>query len=210
MLGTLNPSDVLTKHVTADLLTAHLKTLGVEVRGGRADSAPELSQLEVHRQWYYNEQGSEKVEVEVEVEEDLRHDPKPKGRYPPGKDCTGYCEAEGTMQEPAVGKEEEAKVIAGSAAGGARRKQTWAEMAEEGSDRDLDYCQVEESGDGGEGDYIEIDGEDVGIGVDVDVDMREDLRHNANDERYRVLESLHASKTSPTFSPSSRKIRSPE
>ena len=47
VLGTLNPSDVLTKHVPGDLLDAHLKSLGMEVRGGRAGVAPTLDPLMV-------------------------------------------------------------------------------------------------------------------------------------------------------------------
>ena len=46
VLGTKNPADVLTKHVPADLLQKHLETLGVEFRGGRAESAPELNSIE--------------------------------------------------------------------------------------------------------------------------------------------------------------------
>ena len=46
VLGTKNPADVLTKHVPADLLQKHLETLGVEFRGGRAESAPELNNIE--------------------------------------------------------------------------------------------------------------------------------------------------------------------
>ena len=45
VLGTLNPSDVLTKHVPGDLLDAHLRTLGMEVRGGRSDVAPTLDSV---------------------------------------------------------------------------------------------------------------------------------------------------------------------
>ena len=45
--GTLDLSDVLTKHVPGDLLDAHLKSLGVEVRGGRAGAAPTLDSLTV-------------------------------------------------------------------------------------------------------------------------------------------------------------------
>ena len=47
VLGTLNPSDILTKHVPGDLLDAHLKTLGMELRGGRAEAAPSLDELEI-------------------------------------------------------------------------------------------------------------------------------------------------------------------
>ena len=47
VLGTLNPSDILTKHVPGILLDAHLRTLGMEVRGGRAESAPTLDSIAV-------------------------------------------------------------------------------------------------------------------------------------------------------------------
>ena len=47
VLGTLNPSDVLTKHVPGDLLDAHLKSLGMEVRGGRAGAAPTLDSVTI-------------------------------------------------------------------------------------------------------------------------------------------------------------------
>ena len=46
VLGTKNPADVLTKHVPAELLQRHLETLCTEVRGGRAETAPELNSLE--------------------------------------------------------------------------------------------------------------------------------------------------------------------
>ena len=45
VLGTLNPADVLTKHVPGDLLDVHLRTLGLEIRGGSAESAPSLDNL---------------------------------------------------------------------------------------------------------------------------------------------------------------------
>ena len=45
VLGTLNPADVLTKHVPGELLDAHLRTLGLELRGGRAETAPSLDMV---------------------------------------------------------------------------------------------------------------------------------------------------------------------
>ncbi|MBN71658.1 MAG: hypothetical protein CME32_20555 [Gimesia sp.] len=45
VLGEKNPSDVLTKHVSGDLLEKHLETIGAERTGGRAESAPELNLL---------------------------------------------------------------------------------------------------------------------------------------------------------------------
>ena len=46
VLGTMNPSDVLTKHVPGPLLQKHIESMGMECPGGRAASAPELSSLE--------------------------------------------------------------------------------------------------------------------------------------------------------------------
>ena len=52
VLCTKNPADILTKHVPAELLQRHLATMGVEARGGRAESAPGLDSLESEiRQW---------------------------------------------------------------------------------------------------------------------------------------------------------------
>ena len=47
VLGTLNPSDVLTKHVAGDLLAKHVEAMGMERSGGRAETAPDLNSLEV-------------------------------------------------------------------------------------------------------------------------------------------------------------------
>ena len=52
VLGTRNPSDILTKHVGRELLTTHLATLGLEHRGGRADKAPELDNIEPYTELY--------------------------------------------------------------------------------------------------------------------------------------------------------------
>ena len=46
VLGTKNPSDVLTKHVPGELLERHLEVTGAEPRGGRAETAPELNSME--------------------------------------------------------------------------------------------------------------------------------------------------------------------
>ena len=46
VLGTRNPSDILTKHVASTLLEQHLLTVGAEFRGGRADSAPTLDEIQ--------------------------------------------------------------------------------------------------------------------------------------------------------------------
>ena len=47
VLGTKNPSDVLTKFVPAELMGKHMETLGVERREGRAEAAPELNCMDV-------------------------------------------------------------------------------------------------------------------------------------------------------------------
>jgi hypothetical protein len=46
VLGSRNPADILTKHVASPLLDQNLATVGVEVRGGRADSAPTLDEIQ--------------------------------------------------------------------------------------------------------------------------------------------------------------------
>jgi hypothetical protein len=42
ILGTENPSDMLTKHVTKDIIEKHMVTLGLSYEEGRADSAPSI------------------------------------------------------------------------------------------------------------------------------------------------------------------------
>ena len=64
VLGTRNPADVLTKHVPGELLRAHLQTIGVEYRGGRAETAPALDSVEAFTQeWVVDtrEAGSERT-----------------------------------------------------------------------------------------------------------------------------------------------------
>ena len=60
VLGSKNPSDVLTKHVPGDLLDKHLETIGARIAGGRAETAPEICALE---SWV----------TEVEWEQDIGH-----------------------------------------------------------------------------------------------------------------------------------------
>ena len=52
VLGSKNPSDVLTKHVAADLLDKHMQTIGATIVGGRAELAPELNLVESLVNWY--------------------------------------------------------------------------------------------------------------------------------------------------------------
>ena len=46
VLGTKNPSDILTKYVNGDLLERHVESLGVRFEGGRAETAPEMNSVE--------------------------------------------------------------------------------------------------------------------------------------------------------------------
>ena len=46
VLGTKNPADMLTKHMSAELLSRHMAVLGAELRGGRAETAPQLNSVE--------------------------------------------------------------------------------------------------------------------------------------------------------------------
>ena len=49
---------MLTKHVPKELLNAHLMVVGVDIRGGRAESAPTLDQLEMYtEEWTENVRG---------------------------------------------------------------------------------------------------------------------------------------------------------
>ena len=42
ILGTDNPADMLTKHVTRDIMLRHMEFIGIKSEGGRAKSAPTL------------------------------------------------------------------------------------------------------------------------------------------------------------------------
>ena len=69
VLGSRNPADVLTKHVPAELLDAHLRTIGLEVRGGRAASAPALDSVEAWTLlWLEKEEPRKRVTFSGEVE----------------------------------------------------------------------------------------------------------------------------------------------
>jgi hypothetical protein len=46
VLGSRNPADALTKYVPGVLMDKHMETIGVEVRGGRASSAPTIDNVE--------------------------------------------------------------------------------------------------------------------------------------------------------------------
>ena len=72
VLGSRNPADLLTKHVPRELLNAHLRTLGVEMVDGRAESAPTLDSVEAYTEEWIEEidrsgesQGKEEGECRV-------------------------------------------------------------------------------------------------------------------------------------------------
>ena len=46
VLGSRNPADALTKYVPGVLMDKHLEAIGVEIRSGRAESAPTLDNVE--------------------------------------------------------------------------------------------------------------------------------------------------------------------
>ena len=51
--GSRNPSDLMTKHLTDTLQQRHLEYINAVPTGGRADTAPALSNLEVENTRYY-------------------------------------------------------------------------------------------------------------------------------------------------------------
>ena len=54
VLGSRNPADALTKYMPGPLMNQHMTTLGLEARGGRAESAPTIDALECHTDaWRY-------------------------------------------------------------------------------------------------------------------------------------------------------------
>ena len=46
VLGSKNPADLMTKHMTAELAKQHLTTLNMKLEAGRAESAPTLDSVE--------------------------------------------------------------------------------------------------------------------------------------------------------------------
>ena len=53
VLGTRNPSDILTKHVPKETLEVHLRTLGIIHQEGRASVAPSLDLVEAYTEEYF-------------------------------------------------------------------------------------------------------------------------------------------------------------
>ena len=64
VLGTRNPADILTKHVPKDFLNADIVTLGIDIRGGRAETAPTIYSIEA-----YTEEWEETLETDETREE---------------------------------------------------------------------------------------------------------------------------------------------
>ena len=55
VLGSRNPSDILTKHVGGELLDIHIRTLGIEYLGGRSSIAPSLDLVQPYTVEYSEE-----------------------------------------------------------------------------------------------------------------------------------------------------------
>ena len=54
VLGSRNPADALTKHMAGTLMDQHIATVGMEARGGRADSAPTIDSVEAYTEGWLN------------------------------------------------------------------------------------------------------------------------------------------------------------
>ena len=65
VLGTDNPADLLTKHLTADVLGRHCSRMNATFPGGRAEKAPTLNYIS-HALWEMKEEGEEESEEEEE------------------------------------------------------------------------------------------------------------------------------------------------
>ena len=50
ILGSKNPADLMTKHMTSELANTHLETLNMSITGGRAQTAPTIDSLV--QAWY--------------------------------------------------------------------------------------------------------------------------------------------------------------
>lgn len=67
VLGSRNPADSLTKYMPATLMDQHIETVGLEFRGGRAESAPGLNSVKA-----YTEEWREKL-VRFDPLVEVRH-----------------------------------------------------------------------------------------------------------------------------------------
>ena len=81
ILGTKNPADILTKHAAGDLRDKHLETVGVVPMSGRAETAPELMNIqdsgykvESQIEWFVTEtEDAEKEINEVKAQSKGEH-----------------------------------------------------------------------------------------------------------------------------------------
>ena len=54
VLGTKNPADLMTKHMSAELAKSHLGILNMQLTGGRAESAPTLDAVDSYVEGWYD------------------------------------------------------------------------------------------------------------------------------------------------------------
>ena len=108
VLGTKNPADIRTKHVSGDLLDKHLETIRAVVATGRAEVAPQLNSIESQVCWYLcdGELSVEEIEsIEVEGEIQTKVQPWTKFARPSGlvsgktgvKSSTARCGRQGNL-----------------------------------------------------------------------------------------------------------------
>lgn len=64
VLGSKNPAELMTFHMTAEPAKQHLTTLNMKLEGGRAESGPTLDSVESFVQGWYED-------MEVDVEEEI-------------------------------------------------------------------------------------------------------------------------------------------
>jgi len=70
VLGAKNPADLMTKHMSAELSGQHLRTLNMDIEGGRAASAPTLDNIESFVQGWYEDLNDE-IEKQAETQEEI-------------------------------------------------------------------------------------------------------------------------------------------
>ena len=81
VLGEKNPADLLTKHLSNEVIQKHVETLNLEWRGGRADSAPTIDTVESYTQSWYEELQWDDVSLNAILESEAsEHEEKVKIR----------------------------------------------------------------------------------------------------------------------------------
>ena len=64
VLGSKNPADLMTKHMSAELSKQHIETLNMKAEGGRAESAPTLDSVTSYvRAWWEDWEVDTKEEI---------------------------------------------------------------------------------------------------------------------------------------------------